>query len=184
MNKKIYKVLLLATAVAAIATIIVLTVRFATQNTAAPAQQATAGTTALPASVPVEADLHESTAFVPIGLPEAEDKAAAFNGSYKPDTRAEDVQTGANVHLRELFGTGYSGAAFTFSDDGTFSDTLSGRAGAYQIENGIITAIAYPDQELTITVTEWKADGTTPQRFCVIYKMVGDKGYKVTYAEK
>lgn len=183
MNKKTYKALLLAMAVAAIAAAIVFAVRFAADNAGAPAQPS-AAETAVPASVPVEADLHETTTVVPISLPAAQDKAAAFNAAYKPDSRAEDVQTGANVHLRELFGTGYSGAAFTFSDDGTFSDTLSGRAGVYQIENGKITAIAYPDQELAITVTEWKSDGKTPRRFSVIYHTVGEKGYKVTYVEK
>lgn len=199
MNPKYYKALVLALIVTAIAAVIVFAVRLTSKNNASPTQEmssvsvtesteaagsAASGATTVPLAAALESHFHEEATAPAMELPGASGETSVFSAVYKPDTRAEDVQTGAAVHLREVFGTGYANAAFTFLNDGTFTDTLSGKAGSYQVENGAITAIALPDQRLEITVMEWKTDGKTPQRFSVIYRTVGEKGYKVIYAEK
>lgn len=196
MIKKYYRSLLLVVAVAAIAAIIVFVMHLTSDSDSAKKQEpsssategtaaAASGTTTVPLAAALESHFHEeTTAPVVVKLPETSGETAAFNAAYKPDTRAEDVQTGAAVHLREVFGTGYADAAFVFSDDGSFTDTLSGKSGRYQVKDGAITAITFPDQRLEINVTEWKDDGKTPLRFSVIYRTVGEKGYKVTYAEE
>lgn len=128
----------------------------------------------------------EPTLNAAVTLPAPGGAVTYFSGSYMPDSRAEDTETLRAVHMRELFGSGYSAARITFYSDGTFIDSLpptGARKGVYQVENGTLTAAYRPDETMEIDVTEWSADGTTPATFCVIYKTVSDKGYRVFYRQ-
>lgn len=110
-----------------------------------------------------------------------------FSGVYAPDSRAEDIATGDVVHVRALFGSGYTDGVLTFDSDGAFSDTLvtpEGRTGTYRAEGDNIRLVGLSGQAPEITVTAWKDDGVTPATFCAVYKTAGDTGYRVYFSEK
>lgn len=122
-----------------------------------------------------------------IALPAADGEITHFSRAYVPDARVEDIQLGTVLPLRELFGEGSADASFVFNEDGTFTDTLGAgqvKTGRYNVTNGVLNAIALPDETMDITVTEWDADGKAPVTFCVVYRMGDNRGYRVYYAEK
>lgn len=139
---------------------------------------ATTAATAVSASVQVQ---KETTAAA------ADGESEFFSGVYAPDSRAEDITTGDVVHLRTLFGSVFRNAVLTFGSDGAFSDTLvtpEGCTGTYRTEGEKIRVESSSGRAPEITVTAWKDDGVTPAMFCAVYKIMGDKGYRVFFSEK
>ena len=147
-----------------------------------------AATVSVPSESASEADLDgEATTIPDIALPAADGEITHFSRAYVPDARVEDIQLGTVLPLRELFGEGSADASSVFNEDGTFTDTLGAgqvKTGRYNVTNGVLNAIALPDETMDITVTEWDADGKAPVTFCVVYRMGDNRGYRVFYAEK
>ncbi len=102
-----------------------------------------------------------------------------FEDTYRPDSRAEEVETGRVVRLTELFGQNASDSTVTFCRDGTFTDGLRGSDGDYRAQGSEVKATCRPDEAMPIDVTEWNADGA-PETFCVTYDLAG-KGYRVFF---
>lgn len=128
-------------------------------------------------------DEHETEA-IDIAIPTEEgSEISYFNSSYIPNGEVVDISTGANVTIREVFGSAYPGGVLTFNDDGTFTDTLSASgvdSGAYLVENGQIKATYVSDRNMDITVTDWNGD--VPSAFYIIYGN-GENGFKVFFSE-
>ncbi len=124
---------------------------------------------------------------VEIALPTSGGEVSYFSGAYVPDSKAEDMESGKAVAMRELFGAGYTEAEMKFDENGGFTDSLSGtgaRSGKYIVEDGEIKAVYLPDETMDITVTEWNEATGAPVTFCVVYRTVGERGYRVFFREK
>lgn len=133
---------------------------------------------------PADFDDEEETKAIDIAIPTDEgSEISYFNASYIPNGEVVDISTGANVTLREVFGSTYPGGVLTFNNDGTFTDTLSASgmdSGAYLVENGQIKATYVSDRNMDITVTDW--NGNVPSAFYIIYGY-GENGFKVFFSE-
>lgn len=83
-----------------------------------------------------------------------------FNATFTP-TSAIDTLTGNSATLKEVFGTSYSGGAYTFNDDGTFSESISltsVNSGAYAIEGDTLVATYTNDKNIFFEISKWDGD--------------------------
>ncbi len=153
------------------------------------AQQTTAQQTTVQTGTEHDHDHDDETepATIEIALPTSGGEISYFSGTYVPDSKAEDMESGKAVPMRELFGAGYTKAEMKFDENGGFTDSLFGtgaKAGKYTVEDGEIKAVYLPDETMDITVTEWNESTGAPVAFCVVYKTVGERGYRVFFREK
>ena len=107
-----------------------------------------------------------------VTLPTDPSKGVAnfFNASYIPNGKAENIETGEQVSIKNVFETTFAKGILTFNGNSTFTDTLKSEeqsSGVYAIQNGVLHAVYSNGEEMKITVTGW--DGVTPSHFYVDY---------------
>ena len=210
-NKKVPLIIIISIAAAAVVAAVILIIVNANSGGSGTKQQETtsAQTSSTEASLPVETkplttaapqttspavtehdhdhDDESEPMTVEIALPTSGGEVSYFSGVYVPDSKAEDMESGKAVHMREIFGADYADSAMTFNENGEFTDSLffsGAKRGKYTVEDGEIKAVYLPDETMDITVTEWNESTGAPVTFCVVYKTVGERGYRVFFSEK
>ncbi len=107
-----------------------------------------------------------------------EEQGEMFNATFTP-SYAVDSLTGADATLKDVFGTSYTGGAYTFNSDGTFSESISltsDYSGAYSVQGDNIVLTYTNDKNIIFTVTKW--NGNEPEE--LLLKDYG--GYDVYFS--
>lgn len=107
-----------------------------------------------------------------------EEQGEMFNATFTP-SYAVDSLTGEDATLKDVFGTSYTGGAYTFNSDGTFSESISltsDYSGAYSVQGDNIVLTYTNDKNIIFTVTKW--NGSEPEE--LLLKDYG--GYDVYFS--